>query len=228
VGFLAFKMIQQMKIISIDQLKRKKYKELTGLSDRFIAAHGIPEDRFVMAIYGKSGQGKSNYVAQVVKELLTATADQKVKLLYMALEEGHGRTIRDTFVRQELDAYSGRVMVAQGGKLADLMARLKKAKSPKIIVVDSVQYLGISYEEYKELKEMFPSKIFIFISHSSGTRPKGSTAEEIVYDANIKVRVHGFKALITSRYGSNENYIIWEEGARKAWKPKFYKKFHER
>lgn len=229
-AFCAKKRIDHMKVISIDQLLRKKYRELTGLSERFVAAHGLPEDRFVMCVYGKSGQGKSNYVGQVCKELLQALAGQNARLLYVALEEGHGRTIRDTMLRQELSEFSGRVMIAEGGTLKDLTDKLKKQKSPKIVVIDSLQYLGINYEEYKELKEMFKAKIFIFISHSSGNLPRGTTAQEIVYDANIKVRVHGYKALITSRYGGKENYIIWEEGAKKAWGvgKKGYKAFHQR
>lgn len=209
---------------------RKKYSELDGLSERFKAAHGVLEDRFVMCVYGKSGQGKSNYVWQVCKELLAAMEQQKARLLYIALEEGHGRTIRDTLVRQELGEYKGRIMIAEGGNLQQITERLAKQKSPKIVVIDSLQYLGISYEEYKALKEQFKSKIFIFISHSSGNMPRGTTAQEIVYDANIKVRVHGYKALITSRYGGKENYIIWEEGAKKAWGvgKKGWKAYHQR
>jgi KaiC/GvpD/RAD55 family RecA-like ATPase len=219
-----------MKVISIDQLLRKKYKELSGLSERFVAAHGVLEDRFVMCVYGKSGQGKSNYVGQVCKELLQALEAEKARLLYVALEEGHGRTIRDTLVRQELSGFTGRVMIAEGGNYADLVEKLSKQKSPKIVVIDSLQYLGINYEQYKELKERFKAKIFIFISHSSGTQPKGTTAQEIVYDANIKVRVHGYKALVTSRFGGRENYIVWEEGAKKAWGvgKKGWKSYHQR
>ena len=112
----------------------------------------------------------------------------------------------------------------------ELCIRLNKKQSPKIIIVDSLQYARFTYEQYKELKRQFVfgkvakrRKIFIFISHANGKHPKGSAAVDIRYDANIKIWVEGFLADIESRYGSKKNYVIWEQRAKLYWGKKFNK-----
>ena len=101
--------------------------------------------------------------------------------------------------------------------------RLNRKKSPRFVVIDSVQYWDVDYEKYKALKAAFPRKTFIFISHSKGKLPDGKTADKIRYDAGVKVRVEGFAAFVTSRYGGNRPYVIWEDGAKRYW-GKDYKK----
>jgi hypothetical protein len=106
----------------------------------------------------------------------------------------------------------------------ELMKRLAKKKSPRFIVIDSIQYLNISYEQYKAMKERFKKKSFIFLSHAKGKFPDGRTADKIRYDAGIKVHVQGYVGFVISRYGGNHPYIIWPEGARKYWNRKDYAK----
>jgi len=213
------------RVLGIDQLLQKRYCLLQGLSPAFVKAHGELEDRFTACIYGHSGQGKSNYTMQLLAELLNAMPGEVA--LYVALEEGHGKTIQNTVVRQDMARYSGRMRIMDCCTYAELLDKLSKRKSPKIVVIDSVQYMGLTVEQYKQLKERFNKKIMLFISHASGRRPKASTAEAITYDANIKVRVEGFKALVTSRFGGTDNYVVWEDGAKKYWGKK-WKNFHAR
>jgi len=42
-------------------------------------------------------------------------------------------------------------------------------------------------------------------------------AKSVKYDANIIIRVEGFRAFATGRYGGGDPYTIWEEGALKYW-----------
>lgn len=36
-------------------------------------------------------------------------------------------------------------------------------RSPKIVIIDSLQYLRITTAQYKELQQLFPKVLFIFI-----------------------------------------------------------------
>ena len=54
-------------------------------------------------------------------------------------------------------------------------------RSPKIVIIDSLQYLRITTAQYKELQQLFPKVLFIFISHAKGSEPKGATAIAVSY-----------------------------------------------
>ena len=58
------------------------------------------------------------------------------------------------------------------------------------------------------------NKLFIFISHADGKNPEGSLAKFVKYDADVKIRVEGYRAMCLSRLGGDkEPYTIWEQGA---------------
>ena len=49
----------------------------------------------------------------------------------------------------------------------------------------------MTYKDYIQLKEEFPDKLFIFISHARGKNPKGDAATSVMYDADLKIWVEG-------------------------------------
>jgi len=95
----------------------------------------------------------------------------------------------------------------------ELITRLEKKKGPDVVIIDSLQYTGMSYKEYKILKDRFRNKLFIFISHAEGSHPEGRVAKSVRYDAFVKIWVEGFVAYPSGRYGGSEPYTIWDEGA---------------
>jgi hypothetical protein len=201
--------------LSVKELLAKKYNSLE-LSDKFKQSFGDVDDHFTMIIWALSGQGKTNFTIQLCKEL-----SRFATILYNSHEEGHGKTMQDLFLRHGLEEIHGKIRLLDNEPFDQLVERLSRKKSPKIVVIDSVQYSGIAYNDYKRLKEKFKKKIFIFISHARGKEPAGTCADKIRFDANIKVRVEGFIGFVTSRYGGNKNFIIWEEGAKQYWGKKF-------
>ena len=145
------------------------------------------------------------------------------KVLYVSLEEGTDASIVATVKRHLAEEdFEGKIHFADHEMTYDkLVVTLSKKKSAKFIIIDSIQYWNITYEQYKSLKERFKKKSFIFISHASGKLPDGKTAEKIMYDAGIKVRVEGYVAEVKSRYGGNKPFVIWEAGARRYWGKKY-------
>jgi hypothetical protein len=98
-----------------------------------------------------------------------------------------------------------------------LLERLEHQKSPDVVVIDSLQYSGMTYADYRRLRDGFRRKLFIIVSHASGSEPAGRVAAQVKFDANVKVRVEGYKAFPMSRYGGGEPFIIWPEGAERYW-----------
>lgn len=203
------------KVISYSQLTAKKYKRLKNLPQPVQESFGNLTENFIMIVWGQSGNGKSSFLMQLLNILL-----ENGKALYVALEEGHEASIQENVMRSlEKGKAKGSVMFADCSMTYDaLITRLQdKRRIERFIIIDSIQYWNIDYEKYKALKELFPTKTFIFISHAKGSFPDGKTADKIRYDAGIKVHVKGYIAFVKSRYGGNKPFVIWEEGARKHW-----------
>lgn len=206
------------KVLGLKQLLGKKFNYLEGLPDDIKESFGRLVESFIMIVWGLSGNGKTNLLFTLVKVFMPFG-----KVLYVSLEEGFEASIVQTIHRHLTEAeHSGKIEFADHEMTYDMLVlKLSKKKSPKFIFIDSLQYWDITYDQYKFLKEKFPRKAFIFISHADGSKPKGTTAKAIQFDSGIKVHVMKFVAFITSRYGGNKPYIIWEDGAKKRWGKKY-------
>ena len=180
-----------------------------GFTGRWLDAMGDPEPYGSWIIWGASGNGKTRFAVQLVKYLMSF---EGLRIAYNGLEEGMSETYRraiiDTGLQMEKQS---RYVFWDGFDYEDMMDRLKRKRSPNVVVIDSLQYLNITYDQYKELVRKYPKKLFIWISHESGTEPKGGTAQSIKYNSNIKIRVHNYYATIISRYKGKEVFDIWPE-----------------
>lgn len=199
---------------NVSSIVSKKHKEIP-LSNKWAKHIGIPEASGVWFVYGHSGNGKSSYIMQLVKELCLHG-----KVLYNDLEEGVRLSLKKNIVRAGLEddpKVKRNFLVLDKEPMDDLIIRLKKHKSAKYIFINSWQYTGFNLSQFHKLINAFPDKLFIIISHADGKNPDGSVAKKILYHADVKIWVEGFKAIPTSRYEANEEYIIWDEGAAKYW-----------
>lgn len=169
---------------------------------------GNPERSGSWLIFGDSGNGKTTFTCQLAKYLCNFG-----KVVFNSLEEGAGLSMQNAFKRVGMEEVRKRIILLDGESSSNLYLRLKKHKSPDIIIVDSIDYAGLNFTEYKTLKKEFPNKLFIFTAHATGRIPDNRIARKVRFDANIKIHIEGYKAFIKSRYGGGKPIIIWEEGA---------------
>ncbi|MGE0636025.1 MAG: hypothetical protein AB7G44_03550 [Bacteroidia bacterium] len=197
--------------LSVMDILNKK-RELLSFEGEWLHSFGRPEVTGAWLIWGGSGHGKTTFVMQLCKYL---TRFERV--LYDSLEERDGETIKMALLRVNMREVRGRFTLVPGESISDLKNRLRKKKSPRIVVIDSSQYSGLTYPEYIALLAEFKRHLFLLISHADGKLPSGKTANRIRYDAHVKIRVEGYRAFITSRYKEGEKipFTIWEEGAEK-------------
>jgi hypothetical protein len=204
------------KVIGLKALLNKKYEFLEGLPEQITRSFGKLVMNFIMCVWGQSASGKSNFIYQLLEVLMNYG-----NVLYIGLEEGTEASAQLKALRHlNEEEHGGKIKFADHEmNFEEAVIYLKRKKSPRFVVVDSVQYWDITYLKYKELKAMFPSKGFIFISHASGKSPDGKTADKIRYDAGIKVYVEGFVGFVKCRYEGNKPYIIYEgeDAQRGAW-----------
>lgn len=197
-----------MRAISVQELYNTR-RNLLELSPEYEAHLGVPELKGSWIIWGNSANGKTDYALQLAKEL-----SKYERVAYNSLEEGNSQSLALACKRNNMHECKSRFIITQDN-YEGLIKRLKRHKSPNVIITDSFQYMGINYNQYKTLLAKFPKKLFIWISHAEGKLPEGRSAKKVRYDAFIKIYVEGFVAQATGRYGGGEPFTIWEEGANR-------------
>ena len=193
-------------------------KQVLTLKRRTIRPGGIWADCVgeidrtgVVFFWGNSGNGKTSFVMQLCKELCKYD-----RVAFNSLEEGTCLTVQNNLRRFGMAEVSRRLAFIKED-IPALKERLARHKSFNIVVIDSIQYTQMNYRDYILLKEAFPDKLFIFISHARGKNPKGDAATSVMYDADLKIYIEGYVAFSKGRYiGDTGRYVIWEEGAREA------------
>lgn len=203
--------VKDKRAISISQLYAKKFRVM-DFKDNWQLSFGRPELSGSWIIYGPPKNGKTRLAVQLAK-YLTSFA----RVAYDSLEEGFSESIREAFETEQMEEVSRRIVLLDKEPVDNLMKRLLKRRSPDVAIIDSLQYTGMTYQEYRDLKDSLRNKLLIFISHAEGKEPAGRVARSVRYDANITIRVEGFKAFVNSRYGNTEPFTIWTEGASKYW-----------
>lgn len=195
--------------------------ETVEFAGKWLASFGRPELRGTWIIWGGSGSGKTTFTLMLCKYLANFG-----RVAYDSLEQGLSLSLQKAWERVGMAEAGNNVILLNKEELPELRARLSKRKSPEIIIIDSVQYLdGFNWTSFKKLKREYPDKLFIFISQAdrAGKDPDGKLAGKIRYDAEIKIKVEGFKAFVTTRYEDAErgeggaDFIIWEQGAAEYW-----------
>lgn len=193
--------------------------EVADFDGAFLASFGRPELRGAWIIYGGSGSGKTTFVMQVCKYLTRFR-----RVAYNSLEQGLSLSLQKAWERVGMAEVGNRIILLNKEQLKELRTRLKKKQSPDVIVIDSVHYWhGLKWSDFTNLKDDYPDKLFIFISHERGGLPDGKLAQKIRYDSEIKIRVEGYKAFVTTRYEVSDlgeggaDFVIWEAGAQEYW-----------
>ena len=158
----------------------------------WLDAFGKPERRGVWIIWGNSGTGKTTFALQLCKYLCRFG-----RVAYDSLEEGACLTMQNAFRREGMMEVNKRFLLIDNENMEELSVRLKRQKSPDIVVIDSFQYTGMNYD---------------------GKLPNGRAAKSLMYDASLKIYVEGFRAFSKGRFiGPTGHYDIVPEKARTYW-----------
>ena len=198
--------------LTVKEVLNKK-RQTFPFDGKWADAFGQPERTGVWFIWGRSGNGKTSFVMQLIAELCKYD-----RVAFDSMEEGDSLSMRQKLVRHGLSKVGSRFHLLNAEPMDELKERLARRKSYNIIVIDSFQYTQMSYRDYIQFKEQNKDKLIIFISHAKGSLPRGTSAEGVMYDATLKIWVEGFKAFSKGRFiGPTGEFTIWEEGAARYW-----------
>lgn len=180
-----------------------------GFDGKWKEAMGDPELKGCWTIWGASGQGKTRFLLQLTKYLMS----KGVKVAYNSLEEGLSATFKRAIIDSGIVAENiGMFSLWDKLQLDDVKKNLVKKRCPRVIIIDSVQFLdGVTKSDLSEMIDNNPRKLFVFVSHAAGRQPLGALANSLRYKSDIKMYVDDFYNHITSRYSGRAVFDIWPE-----------------
>ncbi len=209
-----------MKPLGIKQFHQKTFSLLDLKNSKFAGVLGNVTRHFTCVIYGYSGNGKTEFCVQLAKELASFG-----RVAWLSYEQRHGFDLQTATKRNKMEEVSGNFIpidplanIDKGvSLLEDLYNYLIKKGSPEYIFIDSLDYTGFTFDDYKILKEKFDGKkTLIFIAHADKAgNLKKSVSRDVLFDGGMGIRVKDFIAEAEkNRYGGFEPYIIYEQKAR--------------
>ena len=202
-----------MKTIGVTDFLAKSFN-VFAFTGEWLDSFAEPEKNFTMVIYGDPGNGKTEFAVKFTKYLTNFG-----RVAYCFYEQGISKSLQDAFKRNQMEDQSGKIIITSGGSFNDLIVLLKKDRSPQIIIIDSLDYMRLTTEQFKTLIKLFPRKAFVVICWSKKETPKSQYAKNIEYMADIKSYVKDFVIQNPrSRFGGNKPFYIWKERYQKRQK----------
>ena len=127
--------------------------ETIGLHGKYNKLIGDPSVGFTAMVYGLPKSGKSTLCIDFAHYL----AQNHGKVLYVALEEGFGYTLKEKFER--LNAIHPNLIIA------DTIPQ--NLSQYNFVFIDSVSKAGMTIEQLVKMHKQFPQTAFVFIFHST-------------------------------------------------------------
>lgn len=201
---------------TVDNVYDKKFTELPFEGEWYHACGNPERGGQTWFISGATKMGKTTF-AMMLGKMLTKFG----RVGYDSIEEGFCQSIKTAYKRVGMKDVKRKFLLYDKEEIPELIERLLKRSQPDFIFIDSIQFAEMTFNDYKQLKLLFPDKTFIYISHVEGKHPEGAVAKRIKKDAAMSFFVEGFKAIPTSRYHdkntNREPIVINQELADQYW-----------
>lgn len=161
--------------------------ETIGLKGKYKDLIGDPSVGFSAMVYGLPKSGKSTLCLDFAKYL----AEHHGKVLYCAVEEGFGYTLKEKIER--LNASHPNLYITD---------RIPADLSPyQFVFIDSVSKAGMDVSDLEELRKQYPSVSFIFIYHTTKEgRFKGVNTH--AHEVDVIIEVGKGEAKATGRFNA--------------------------
>lgn len=200
--------------IGIKSLSERKFESIDLPPEWMVHLGEDIVKRFDLCVTGDAGHGKSTYVLKLCKVL-----SRFGKVFYNSAEQGFSQTLKTNIKIVDLTAQSGRIMFGDRLSFEELKAKLKtKTFHCSYLVIDSRDYMSLTFKQFQELKELRPKTMGIIVVcwSNGGSRPTSTDGGAIHYACDIKVHVEDFAAYASTRFGASEPYVIYDKGHKDA------------
>lgn len=203
-----------VKAISISNMLKKKHSTFTFRLPWSLAFTENPSDSGIWLIWGKQKNGKTSFALMLAKFLATLC-----KILYISAEEGTDKEFVDACRRSGISENDKNLQFLEYTPLAEVREILKRRNSPHAVVFDNLTVYRDDFKQnaIQNLKNEFPDKLFIFLSHEDRNEPSPSVARNAIKLAKVIIHIKGLKALVSGRGEVGGVYNIDEQKAKLYW-----------
>lgn len=187
--------VPEPKVISSSTLVKMDF-ETIGLKGKYKDLIGDPSVGFLAMVFGLPKSGKSTLCIDLARYL----AENHGKVLYVAIEEKFGYTLKEKFER--LNAIHPNLVIAE---------RLPEDLSPfQFVFIDSVSKAGLTTDDLTRLHKENPKTAFIFIFH---TTKEGNFRgkQDFAHDVDVIIEVENGVAKANGRFGVGGRIDICNE-----------------
>lgn len=167
--------------------------ETIGVHGKYCELIGDPFVSFSAMVYGLPKSGKSTLCLDFEKHL----AEHHGKVLYCAVEEGFGYTLKEKIER--LNASHRNLFITD---------RIPIDLTPyQFVFIDSVSKAGMDEADLEELRKQYPGVSFIFIYHSTKEgRFKGVNTH--AHEVDVIIEVGKGEAKATGRFNAGASLML--------------------
>lgn len=172
-------------VISSSELAGMDF-ETIGLKGKYRELIGDPSVGFSAMVFGLPKSGKSTLCIDFAKYL----AENHGKVLYVAIEEGFGYTLKEKFER--LGAMHPNLIIAE--KIPDDLSPYQ------FVFIDSVSKARLTSHDLTKLRKENPKTAFVFIFH---TTKEGNFRgqQDFAHDVDVIIEVENGVAKANGRFG---------------------------
>ncbi len=173
-------------IVSSGELLKMDFQTI-GLKGKYLELIGDPSIGFTAMVYGLPKSGKSTMCLDFANHL----ASSHGKVLYCAVEEGFGYTLKEKIERLE----------AQHAKLYITDRVPENLSDYQFVFIDSVSKAGMDVEDIDRLRKLHPETSFIFIYHTT-KEGKFKGVNSHAHEVDVIIQVEKGKASSTGRFSA--------------------------
>lgn len=191
-----------MRSVSNTHFSQMKFR-LLDIGTLWTSVFGELEEGFSMAIWGRTGEGKTTLAMRFLKDLSTLG-----KVYYNSHEQGMVGSLQRMADREGVfELPSTQWIWGNQDSVAEMEEKIKKNRC-RFIVIDSRDSIQMTKHQFLRLKSRWKKKTFIVICWASGDKANGKEGQGIAYMSDVKVRVHRHTTYVRSRYGVTTPYRI--------------------
>lgn len=171
---------------------------------------GLPTTSGIWLVYGREKNGKT-WGALLIADYMS----QFTKVLYISAEEGTDMEFQEACQRAKIDVNNKNINFIEYETVEDLYIRLKRRKSPKVVVLDNLTIYNeeLKANGMKKLKQDFPNTLFICVAHEERNKPYTAAASMASKLAKVIIRVQGLSLKVGGRVPGGTLMIDEEKAA---------------
>ena len=173
-------------IVSSGELLKMDFQTI-GLKGKYLELIGDPSIGFTAMVYGLPKSGKSTMCLDFANHL----ASNHGKVLYCAVEEGFGYTLKEKIER----------LGAQHANLYITDRVPENLSDYEFVFIDSVSKAGMDVEDIDRLRKLHPETSFIFIYHTT-KEGKFKGVNSHAHEVDVIIQVDKGQVTSTGRFNA--------------------------